>query len=332
LSKKLHIITTCTNNKLLKVNNKCSLGNYKKTDWRETLEDWRREVLSSSLARVPASSLYCGNHWIKSMASFKTAKEQNLNASLMVLSAGWGFIDMNTEIIPYSSTFSSGDPDSIMNLSWPSSMSNKEKCSTWWRYLHDVRNLKGLCSLGKFAADLDAKSVFLFILSKEYYYAVEQDILEILGLGHDVVIVSAGLYSDITLVSPVIRPNILPVNDKFKQIPGINCANIALNATIANWIIKTHSKALLSGIDKLYKIILNIKNQLPEQKRKIPIKISDEEILNFISKNYSTGESNSASSLLKILRHVEEKSCEQKRFGRLFKKYIKSVDKQGRLF
>ena len=48
--------------------------------------------------------------------------------------------------------------------------------------------------------------------------------------------------------------------------------------------------------------------------------MTDEEVLEFIDATYEPGVS-SATQLLRKLRHEELRSCEQKRFGALFKLY-----------
>ena len=50
--------------------------------------------------------------------------------------------------------------------------------------------------------------------------------------------------------------------------------------------------------------------------------------LDFIDENFET-DSSSATKLLKVLRHREKKSCEQKRFGKLYKSYVKNYSKGG---
>ena len=56
------------------------------------------------------------------------------------------------------------------------------------------------------------------------------------------------------------------------------------------------------------------------QENKALVKMTDEEVLAFIADHYDP-DTSSASSMLKQLRHELKASCEQKRFGGLFRQF-----------
>ena len=108
----------------------------------------------------------------------------------------------------------------------------------------------------------------------------------------------------------------------------LNHTNTSLNARLANWLIEGHCKDVMKGLPSLYKVVKDIEQSLPEMKRKNIIRMTDDEVIDFIDKNYKP-DSCSATKLLRVLRHREKKSCEQKRFGQLYKMYIKNYSKGG---
>ena len=143
-------------------------------------------------------------------------------------------------------------------------------------------------------------------------------------------IVSAGLAQHLNSASPVVRPHILPFSDRFKQVDEyLNKTNTSLNARLATWLVRNHAQALHEGIDAIRPILESIDEELPPMVRKDVNRMTDEEVLTFIKANYSDS-LNSATKLLRRLRDVEQLSCEQKRFGALFRKFEQSL--QGDLF
>ena len=79
--------------------------------------------------------------------------------------------------------------------------------------------------------------------------------------------------------------------------------------------------ALKIGSDSLPN--LGNKDSLEEfwaKRNKALVKMTDEEVLAFIADHYDP-DTSSASSMLKQLRHELKASCEQKRFGGLFRQF-----------
>ena len=117
------------------------------------------------------------------------------------------------------------------------------------------------------------------------------------------------------------RDSILPLSDKFKQADQyLNKTNVTLNARLATWLIRKHPVALEEGLSAIYNEMARLGASLPEMDRKDVVRMTDEEVLQFIDKYYEPQVS-TATKLLYFLRHKEKKSCEQKRFGGLFRKY-----------
>ena len=320
----INVISTCTLTKRHQPSPDTSIKKWHNVNWENALEQWLEAVQKEDNYRCKVTDLYQGGHWTQTKACIQQAKEVGFNPKLWVLSAGWGFVSGDQMVSPYASTFSSVGDDSIHRLSWPSEYGIKEKSRAWWDRLN--RGLTGK-SINERLADYqkeisdEPSSLNLFILSRDYYNAIEHEILELMGKGHQVLVISSSLYSEINVTHPAARSTILPFSDKFKQADEyLNKNNISLNARLGTWIFKNYSQKLKKGASEVYQAMVEVEVSLPEMDRKSPNKISEGEALEFIARNFDSRDGSAAQSL-RILRDVENKSYEQKRFGNLYGKY-----------
>ena len=320
------IISTCTNQKKGQVAEEFHLGKWAGLFYRDAARKWVETLKKTSHPTVPASELYGGSHWNESLACLPAARELGLSPSLWILSAGYGFISAEEPVVPYAASFAAGG-DSIQNLNWPDDPSSRQKAHQWWELIHRYRKRKGLASLREQVA---RKTPLLMVMSREYYAAVEAEIIDLISAGCNVLIVSAGLFRNLSSVSPVVRPHVLPFSDSFKQVDDyLNKTNVSLNARLAHWLIQNHGDTLHEGISKIGPTLTALAESLPAMERREVKPMTDEEVLAFIEKHYE-GRGDSATRLLKKLRHEAQMSCEQKRFGALFKTFTSSL--QGDLF
>ncbi len=197
-----------------------------------------------------------------------------------------------------------------------------EYVQEWWELVHRYREREGL---RQFSGLATSGSPLLIILSREYFNAVEPEIVDLISAGVNLMIVSAGIYRNINSIAPVVRPHVLPFSDSFKQVDDyLNKTNVSLNARLATWLVRNHSEELFGGIDRVRPILTKILKSLPPMERKDVNRMSDDALLEFIRVNYTENLS-SASKLLRLLRDKEGKSCEQKRFGALFRQFEQSI-------
>jgi hypothetical protein len=318
--RKLTVVTTCTNLKRGDVADSMHLGSFAGKFYRDSIKAWV-SALEKPRPTTLARDLYVGSHWQESMECEKAASSRGYATDLWVLSAGYGLISATESAAPYAASFAAG-ADSIQNLAWPVDYSNRRKALEWWELLHRYR---GRESLRRFTGLAGTGNPLLFILSREYFSAVEAEIIDLISAGVNVLIVSAGLYRNVNSVAPVVRPHVLPFSDSFKQVDDyLNKTNVSLNARLATWLVRNHGDTLHGGIDAVHPMLLEIFDSLPAMNRKDVNRMSDDEVLAFIQRNYSEAYS-SASTLLRLLRDVVGMSCEQKRFGSLFRKYQQSI-------
>lgn len=325
---KLIIVSTCSSQKSYKPDSLCQLDRHVTKSYEETAEAWLNSIQKNKAYKLQARDLYIGSHWKETVACFNEAQKKGFSPELWVLSAGWGLISASCKICSYSATFAQGK-DSIHSLSWPEEFNAKERARKWWKIINKRKNLLGPRSFSELFVK-NKRATFFIILSKDYYPAVEQELIELASKGAKLIIIGAGLSSEISSASPLIKEHVLPVSDRFKQADKyLNTANVSLNARLATWLILNYSLEIKKGFSALYRAVQQKHQSLPKMKRRNVIKMTDEEALGYIKNNFSP-ESNTATKLLKRLRHGEGKSCEQKRFGKLFKQY--QNENERRLF
>src|SRR5687768_1599285 len=75
----------------------------------ERARKWTRHLDRESKNAIPARDVYCGEHWdaVRGLFGPKQSEE------VWVTSAGYGLIPADAPIVPYSATFSGGQPDSV---------------------------------------------------------------------------------------------------------------------------------------------------------------------------------------------------------------------------
>lgn len=323
IGKKLTVITTCTNLKRGITDPELSLRRYCGKDPKFAARAWA-ETLQAQFPDGTAAEIYSGSHWIESMACRQSGAKAFRDSKLLVLSAGYGLIDHQAEIVNYSASFAAG-PDSMMNLAWPSQESVKTRQACWWSWLNRAWGHGGL---NDYFSDSQTDEVVLVILSREYYGAVERELIELISGGLNLFIVSAGVFANLATVSPVVRTRVLPFTDRFKALdPYLAKTNVSLNARLANWLVQNHAQDLASGGAGLMEKMRELSASLPPPVRKPVSPMTDEEVLDFIRTHYPR-EGDSATRLLRHLRDKLGKSCEQKRFGALFKRFISSQQPQ----
>jgi len=327
MSKKLAIITTCTNTKTHDHQEVC-LDDCHKNTVISSIDCWFKNLLNPTHKRYEAQKLYSGSLWKETLGIKNIAENSGFDVSHWILSAGWGFIPAEYKITPYCATFSSGKhvKNSIHYLQWPDNVTKKERTIEWWKLLHKKRKIEDLCRLAELTKHFpkDDPPTILVVISQDYFPAIEQELLELTGKGLEVIIVSAGLYSNISMVHQSLRDNVLPLNDKFKQIEKyLDHTNTTLNTRLASWILQNHSNEFSKGLFALYEKLAQIEKELPESKRRPINSLEEKEILAWIENNYdpNSPEKRTASPLLTLFRKSGF-SCEQKDFGKLFKRFL----------
>ena len=347
--KKVILVSTCTNSKTVSIGENKKLRNCSSVIYDQAISAWCKSLWSDKEDQVAARTLYGGSHWGETRKAFeKLSAQSSVSSELWILSAGCGLIPADLEVPAYSATFSSG-ADGIHELIWQPGWSPKEKAQHWWKEI----NARKPPGIPRTLADIggDGDTLWLFVLSKEYMPAIEQELFELISSGQNVLIASAGAYANRQSLHPIIQARLFSLSEKFETYRQVlHGAKVALNANFAHWLTTEHMEGLLQNSESLLSTIAKIDESLPDpssmdedsfidatrqigsdlaveelknlwtKRNRETVPMTDEEVMEFIDACYEPGIS-SATQLLRKLRHEELRSCEQKRFGALFKLY-----------
>jgi len=310
------------------VRDSCHLRSLRGENYTTAVTQWLTALSRTEIPKFPGKELYKGQHWKLTTQALDAARTGGLESNLWVMSAGYGLISADHCLAPYSSTFSAGK-DGIQNLSWPQDWNASDKARAWWNALNKHRDEiipeffgepRSLVEL--FDKEGSDDALLIVIVSKEYFPAIEVELKELSAKTNNVLVLGAAVYGEAK--SPQIQHIFASLSEKFKRVSSeMNVANVSLNAATALWLIKNHLTTLQEGVDSIHDLFRHYDRVTDPIKRPTPVKMTDEEVLSFIHSKFSS--TASATQLLRMLRDVERKSCEQKRFGRLFKQYIQKA-------
>jgi hypothetical protein len=109
----LHVVVTCTNRKSRAVPSELSVRSLPGSVEDRVAEWVERLSKPADLEVVPARELYAGEHWQVVLALEASVEQVGPPARVWVCSAGYGLIDLDAGLRPYSATFATGQPDSV---------------------------------------------------------------------------------------------------------------------------------------------------------------------------------------------------------------------------
>jgi hypothetical protein len=282
---------------------------------------WAKKLDLSKAAKTQADRLYLGPHWSASKGAFDAALEAGIDAQMYVVSAGYGLYPVDALVTSYAATFVPGHADSVS----PPDLDRADRTaylSSWWTSLGEHLPLPNV-KVRTFAqlAKTRPQSRILVVAGGHYLDAIFEDLLEARGrlASPDyLAVISAG-------ASPATRKrlgsSLLPVDARFENL--LNGARTALNARVAQWLL--HGVVNPSAIGADY-----FRRKLEEKAKALPpIRTFDRkpqeewQVTQWIHNNLSRPEGASASAMLRYLRE-SGLACEQKRFGRIYNKAVRS--------
>jgi len=95
------------------------------------LASWISALNASESGRtIPARSLYSGDHWSVARSLAENPPD-GVSVRLWISSAGYGLVQVDDELVPYSATFSPGQLDSVIGDE-PADGSFREAAIEWW--------------------------------------------------------------------------------------------------------------------------------------------------------------------------------------------------------
>ncbi|MGQ0507885.1 MAG: hypothetical protein ACT4TC_21495 [Myxococcaceae bacterium] len=298
----LHIITQCTDRKKAAVPVQLQMRRYRQRDLDARASAWAR-ALSECDSRVRARDLYAGEHWTASVELERAAVSAGFEAHLWVASAGYGLVSAEAMITPYSATFATGSPDSVVR----SDGSLARDRQLWWHAVNEGR--KGArTTIGQLGRSSENR--LLLVLSRAYLQAVLPEIEEgegLLGSTERLLIVTGDAPE---MASAPWSHHLVPSSARLKNVVG--GTRIGQHARLALTLMRATPAAEFSAKIWQARVAawLDASPQLETYER---TPMSDEEVREFVR----AADTNSWSRALRGLRDAG-RACEQKRFRKIF--------------
>lgn len=333
---KLYIIANCANRKRVP-----PIAELKSLSHIVTIEErvaawWKKlnhasatstqngNLFQENKGRIKVRNLYIGSYWATVRSLPEIAETSGFDASLWVISAGYGLIASDAQIHSYSATFTSGNENSVTNGERDGKYRDK-LLRQWWDNisgfsLPDNSNPRKISHLLR----ENSNDKFLVIASADYLTAIEKDLLEgirELASPDNILIITSKSFS-----SDDLQNNLIP-GDARLQCQG-NCVKKCDKHLVPRGVRGTISASLAAAIIKKTKEVgfnTQVIKQFVEKRieesphlaRFDRTRLNDEEVRKFISQELKMAPSGSYTFILRRMRD-EGWACEQKRFKSIY--------------
>lgn len=302
----INVVVTCTKDKRHPVPSTCQLGSVKERRLDRKFSEWQERLSGKQHQRYPVHELYAGDHWTTVKRLIATSR---LELRVWVCSAGYGLISTEAEVVPYSATFSSNQPDSI---SEGISTTNGNIAGEWWSLL-----TRWTSGFGKQPRSLVAiarafpKSPIVVAASETYLRAIHDDLVGArnhLSNPDLLAILSAGSKQPGDLTS-----NLVPFDARLQ--PFVGGALRSLNVRVLEHLLSSTRE--IPSLSQLKRRVSRIMQSLPEFAKVDRQNITDKDVRRFIEESL---EQDGQAKRTRLLRNLRDKgmACEQHRFAALY--------------
>lgn len=309
----LQIIVNCTNRKTASVSGDLQLRSVSAAGLEGRVKEWCRRLRRHRGQEVAVEDLYAGDHWAAAKELPELARAAGFNAKLWVMSAGYGLIPADASIHPYSATFASAEPDSVVTTG-QSAQERDAMLQTWWDSLCQFAG--GGKDEPHSLADLlldSGRSHFLLVASPHYLAAAEKDLqaaLSAFASPSRLMVVT----SPCKLTSGLLRDHAVISSTRLQPKLGGSC--VSLHARVASLILK---KVSSWGFDAeaVGKRIGALIARAPQAAKLQRRRMTDDQVRKFVESALKRAPQPSCSALLRKLR-AGGLACEQSRFKELY--------------
>jgi hypothetical protein len=301
-------LVSCSKRKTRTPSSTLTLRNLPPGTTESRAKSWIRRLRAASGPTHPAESLYAGDHWHVVRSLSEAATKNGVRCQILICSAGYGLISASAKIQPYSATFTSNNPDSVVQaLSIAEAVVARRK---WWSALTAWEGPEpgSARSLAEAIRDFEYS---LVALSPPYLDAISDDLMDALGAAapEKVSIFSAGATK-----SHRIGDYLIPCQSRLRSIVGGGCNS--LNVRCLRYAIERASEGL--DRERVKQRFARLLEGTPEGPRTERAPLSDEEITDYIAQALTADPGVRPTPLLRRLRD-SGRSCEQSRFSELFR-------------
>ena len=129
----INVVVTCTNQKTVNISPSNMLRDVTASSISAAFAEWKQKLDRGESSPVIASDLYKGEIWHVVKSLRPTAFMAQWDAHIWVCSAGYGLVEMDTPLKPYSATFDPSSADSVGRWSKGGSASS----AAWWEMLSE---------------------------------------------------------------------------------------------------------------------------------------------------------------------------------------------------
>jgi len=273
--------------------------------WKDRLEACRAET-------VVVRDLYSGDHWsiARSMEGMKSFGDTGVR--LWVASAGYGLISLDDSVKPYSATYSTDHPDSVVKRT--TGDDRQTICREWWTLMSNWNGptSKAPRTIAEVAAAAP-NSPLIVVASESYLLGINDDLRlarEALNEDELLSIFSAGCKS----LNGLAR-HLIPYDARLQRIVGGALRSLNMRAAQKALHESRRSMPTLPVLRRKFTRLLDGQPPLDRPERS---PMTDAAVCRFITKAIRKDATASHTPLLRKLRD-EGSACEQKRFAKLFR-------------
>jgi hypothetical protein len=108
----VNLVVACSDQKSVRPPAALQLRRYRALELSERVRAWVAALESAGAPATKAADLYVGDHW-QVAKGLRDRPPAGVSPQLWVCSAGYGLVDADCEMLPYSATFATGHADSV---------------------------------------------------------------------------------------------------------------------------------------------------------------------------------------------------------------------------
>lgn len=318
MGEQLDIVVTCTDRKVLSSSDGLRVRDLPvdRSGW-PSLEVWLDRVRGNEGPTRVARELYQGEAWSVSLELERLAR-QSRPVRMWVLSAGYGVICFDSELAPYSATFSATSSDFVGGKLQGREASRAAQ--EWWQ---------GLCSASrawsrrKSLEDVAVKAPgdVLMVLSNAYLRACRRDVVRAVSRNKRLVVLSPSAHNSAAIrhASPLFDARLLTTQEDRRrgiERPIPEGSRMSLNGRVAKLLVEHFGDRTIDRAEA-FSLLHRLTEAQPPLATYDRDDRSDEAVRHFIRQRLLDDPGLTKTRLLREFRDAGNR-CEQKRFGRLF--------------
>ncbi len=308
----INVVVTCTKRKSVVVPDRLKLRRVRQTKAAAKVSLWKDRLEACRTDTIAVRDLYSGDHWSIARSMEGMRSFGNASVRLWVASAGYGLISLDDSIKPYSATYSTDHPDSVVKRT--TGDDRQTICREWWTLMSgwDGPTKKSPRTISEVAA-ATPNPPLIVVASESYLRGIDDDLrsaCETLNDTELLSIFSAGCKS----LNGLSR-HLLPYDARLQRVVGGALRSLNMRAAEKALGESRRSMPTLPVLRRKFMRLLDGQPPLDQPKRS---PMTDAAVCKFIAKAIRREGTVSHTPLLRQLRD-EGHACEQKRFATLFR-------------